>query len=155
MIASGHLSSADYVWREGMAEWQAAETVPELSGAYPTAQAYKPSAEGYQQSTQHPIGYQQPYQPPTYTDATSHYQTKFRRDQQEGTATTAFTLSIVGLLCAGPILGPIALVMGISALNSIKRTRSEKGKGLAIAAIVIGGLETLGTILLVVLLVMS
>ena len=142
MVASGHLSPADYVWRDGMPDWLPVESVPELFGDYPSAQPYAPPP-GY---AHQPLGYQQPYQPPAYSDATSHYQTKFKGAQQEGRAQTAMTMSIIGLFICGPILGPISLAMGISALNSMKRTRSNKGQSQAITAVVIGGLETLLTV---------
>src|SRR5690349_16068333 len=74
MFTSGHLQPTDYVWHEGMADWQPAETVVELFGDYPSAQPYTPPPG----SAQYPLGYQQAYQPPTYSDATSHYQTKFK-----------------------------------------------------------------------------
>ena len=44
--------------------------------------------------------------------------------------------SLVGLLCFGPIFGLIALILGIVGLNAAKT--SGRGKGLAIAAIIIG-----------------
>jgi len=34
MIAAGTFSAASLVWRQGMAGWQAASTVPELAGLF-------------------------------------------------------------------------------------------------------------------------
>jgi uncharacterized membrane protein len=53
-------------------------------------------------------------------------------------ATTGFILSLVGLLCCGFIFGAIGAVLGFMALNEQKRTGNQQGRGLAIAAIVIG-----------------
>src|SRR4051812_29111506 len=62
------------VWRDGMSQWQAARTVPELAGLfaaapaaapnYPPAQGYQqPQAQGYPAAPQHP-------QAPSYPPAT-------------------------------------------------------------------------------------
>jgi hypothetical protein len=55
-------------------------------------------------------------------------------------AITAFVLSLVGIAIFGIILGPISVVMGITALNHPK-------KGLAIAAICIGSAVTILSII--------
>jgi hypothetical protein len=44
----------------------------------------------------------------------------------------------------GMILGPTAVVLGIMALNYVKKYPTAKGTGHAIAALVLGGLTTLG-----------
>lgn len=71
--------------------------------------------------------------------------------QQAGTGASnqaaiwGFVCSLVGLLCFGPIFGLIALILGIVGLNASKV--SGRGKGLAIAAIIIGILDIVfGTI---------
>src|SRR4051812_24873493 len=61
-IASGEVGAQDMVWRDGMANWQAATTVAELSGggggAAPAAGGYAPQPQQYQQPQ-----YQQPQYP--------------------------------------------------------------------------------------------
>jgi hypothetical protein len=53
-------------------------------------------------------------------------------------AIAALVLSILGLLCCGPIFSTIGLILGILAIGQInKNAPQEGGKGLAIAAIAI------------------
>ncbi len=42
LLSSGQLQPTDLVWTEGMAEWAAANTVPQLSGSTPSAAAPPP-----------------------------------------------------------------------------------------------------------------
>lgn len=63
-----------------------------------------------------------------------------------GIAIGGFVCSLVGLLVAGVILGIVAISLGAAALNHIKTFPGEKGKGLAIAAIVIGVFDIIGAI---------
>lgn len=119
-------------------------------GADPAAYgAYAGTSPGYPQTaypqpgsaqpgypTPGPAGYGQPlnyggylnYAPPV---AARH----------SGMAIGAFVTSLVGLLCLGIILGPVGLILGIVALNQAKQTGQRRG--LAIAAIVIGGIDIL------------
>lgn len=68
-----------------------------------------------------------------------------------GQAIASFVVSLVGLIIFGLWCGLISLGLGITALKHIKAFPNEKGKGLAIAGIVIGSLDVifvlLGTIL--------
>ena len=53
-------------------------------------------------------------------------------------AIAALVLSILGLICCGPIFSTIGLILGIIAINQINRNAPmEGGKGLAVSAIVI------------------
>jgi|GEM_PF-1445748 len=58
-------------------------------------------------------------------------------------AKDALTYSLVGLLCFGFILGPIAIVKGFKALKIIKSDPGRPGKGKAQAGIIIGVVEIL------------
>jgi len=58
-----------------------------------------------------------------------------------GLAIASFVVSLVGLLIFGLYCGLISLGMGITALNQIKSLPNQKGKGLAIAGIVIGAID--------------
>ena len=58
-----------------------------------------------------------------------------------GQAIASFVVSLVGLIIFGLICGIISLSLGITALKHIKEFSNEKGKGLAIAGIVIGSID--------------
>lgn len=58
-----------------------------------------------------------------------------------GLAIASFVVSLVGLIIFGLYCGLIALGMGITALKRIKIFPEMKGKGLAIAGIVIGSID--------------
>jgi hypothetical protein len=58
-------------------------------------------------------------------------------------ATDSLKYSLIGIFCIGFILGPIAVVKGIKALNMIREEPRYEGKGKAIAGIIIGSLECL------------
>ncbi len=51
----------------------------------------------------------------------------------------------------GLVLGPIALIFGILALNYVKRHPTAKGTGHAITGIVLGSLSTLGHLVVLIL----
>lgn len=61
-----------------------------------------------------------------------------------GQAIAAFVLSIVGLFIFGLICGILSISMSTAALKHIKMFPNEKGKGLAIAGIVIGIIDCVG-----------
>lgn len=63
------------------------------------------------------------------------------KGKYNGQAIASFVLSLVGLFVFGLICGILSLTLGITALNHIKALKNEKGKGLAIAGIVIGSLD--------------
>ena len=64
-----------------------------------------------------------------------------------GIAIGGFVCSLIGLFVAGIILGIVSISLGAAALNHMKTFPEEKGKGLAIAAIVIGIIDIVGAIL--------
>jgi hypothetical protein len=144
-IAAGQVGPQDHVWRDGMPNWLPISSVPELSGGAGPADPY-----GQQPYAQQPHPQQQPYpqqgaypqqgygQPVGY----GGYQAPMgpRAGAQNGKAITGFVLAIVGLLCGNIILGPIAIVLGAIAMNGMKNG-DTKGKGFAIAAIIIGVLD--------------
>ncbi|MEX0775857.1 MAG: DUF4190 domain-containing protein [Phycisphaeraceae bacterium] len=64
-----------------------------------------------------------------------------------GLAITALVLSILGFGC--PVIAIVGLVLGVMAIGQIDRADgAKKGKGLAIAAIVLGGVGTFASILI-------
>lgn len=66
-------------------------------------------------------------------------------------AVSALIFGILGIICIVPIVGLVALILGISALVAIRR-RPEvlTGSGMAIAGVVLGGLQILVSTLIVV-----
>lgn len=122
MAATGQITPQDLVWRDGMAQWQPIGTLPEFGGAPAGPAAY---AQG---PGQVPPGYQPPYQTAPGGSRESH----------QGMAITGFILSLVGVPCCGFILGPVGAVLGFLALNGMKRTGNQAGRGLALAAVIIG-----------------
>jgi type IV pilus assembly protein PilA len=152
-IGAGEVGSDDMVWREGMPDWQSVRTVSELAGALPRGPAaaalpgsspsapaqpawapggFEPSAPLSQQQAWDPAGAAAPmlgyggYTPP--------------KPGASGLAIAAFVLSLAALF-VGMILALPALVMGIIAVYDAKRT--GRRKGLAVAAVVISGIDVL------------
>ncbi|AEE46352.1 DUF4190 domain-containing protein [Cellulomonas fimi] len=72
-----------------------------------------------------PFGYGAPITPPT-----------------EGLATASLATSVGGLLVLGGLPGPVGVGLGIAALRRIRR-RGTKGRGMAIAGVVVGAVSTL------------
>lgn len=64
-------------------------------------------------------------------------------------AKNALIYALVGLLCFGIILGPIAIYKSIAALNKIKENPQFRGRNKAIAGIIIGILDILGFLIFV------
>lgn len=66
-----------------------------------------------------------------------------------GLAVTSFVLSLVGLFLFAGLLGPLAIIFGAISLSSISQDPRIGGKGLAIAGLVIGIVETVICLVLV------
>jgi hypothetical protein len=133
MIGSGQVQPGDLVWRDGMASWQPASTVPELSAHGIAGQAAPhASAMGYQQ----PAAYPQPgysAQPLGY-----HGSTPGLGPSSKGMAIGSLVCSCIALLCVGFITGPVGVILGFVALNSMKKNNNPEGRGLAIAGVIVG-----------------
>jgi hypothetical protein len=133
-LTGGQLQPTELVWREGMPNWIAASQVPELQGFAPATSGA--AAAGFQQAGgtyAQPVNYQTPY---------GGHDPAVRA--QISKAKTSMILGIVGLICVGFILGIIAVVMASQALSSMKQTRSEEGKGMAVAGMVLGIIDIIG-----------
>lgn len=64
---------------------------------------------------------------------------------KNGRALIAYYLGVFSLIpCAGALLGPAALILGILGLRYVRAHPKAKGTGHAIAGIILGGLTTLG-----------
>jgi len=64
-------------------------------------------------------------------------------------ANQALTLALIGLVCFGFVLGPIAIVKGTSAKKQIAADPRWDGEGAATAAQIIGAIEILVSVLYV------
>jgi hypothetical protein len=65
-----------------------------------------------------------------------------------GLAIASLVCGIVGLLLFGIILGPLAFIFGLVAMNQINKSGgAQKGKGLAIAGVVFGAIALVGAII--------
>jgi hypothetical protein len=114
MLARGELPADALVWRQGMAEWQAARSVPELA---PAVARHDPPA----------------YQAPVAAAAAAvpvHYRSMVEaRQSYQGFAIAGFVLSLFM-----PFLG---LIFSWVALGGMKRTGNDEGRGLAVAGMVV------------------
>jgi Na+/H+-dicarboxylate symporter len=66
--------------------------------------------------------------------------TAYRKAGKNKKAIIAFVLSLIGVLILPIVFSTIAIILAIVALNEIGRNPWEGGKGLAVAALVIGPL---------------
>lgn len=68
--------------------------------------------------------------------------------QKKGLAIASLVVSLVGLLCFGVILGPLAIIFGAIALS---KANSEPhmygGKGMAVAGLIIGIVDIIGWVI--------
>ena len=133
-LLSHGLRRDSLVWREGMGEWQRADTVSELAGLFRAAPPVGPvgvfQAPGAGQryvppAPVQPVGYSQPYGvPPT-----------------SGMAVTSMIMGILALvpcfswLCL--VFAILAIAFGVSARAAINRGQAAGG-GMATAGIVCG-----------------
>lgn len=58
-----------------------------------------------------------------------------------GMARTAMILSLVGLLCFGPVTGLLAVIFGGIALSGMSKTGDNRGRGMAVTGLVLGILD--------------
>lgn len=106
--------------------------------AYPGYQGY-PGPQGYPSPPAYPGQFPPAYGAPVPTNGMAI-----------GSLVSSLVAIPVGVFCFLGILGSIVgIVLGVLALNQVKKTH-QKGKEMAIAGIVIGGLGLLGLAVLVV-----
>jgi len=118
MTMSGQIAQGDLVWHEGMADWQPAGSIAALFPPPPVQPAYASPPPQYQGYAPAPVGYQTPM-----TGGKSY----------QGMALAGFVLSLL-VIFPCTILG---LIFSLVALNGMKSTPNQEGKGLAIAGTVI------------------
>ena len=140
MIASGQVQPHDLVWRDGMDTWHAAAAVHELNAPPATSQYGTLPAPGSfpQQNVAQqpgygasPIGYESP-----------GFATRPNGAKGMAIASLSCSASRVPLLCLCYVGIPVAivgLVLGLVALNNMKKYNNPDGRGLALAGAIVGG----------------
>ena len=104
LIAAGQIGPGDLVWRDGLPNWQAVASTPELlppvAPSAPPAPAATPgSYESGPIPYNQPLGYQNPADPVTR--------------QLQSQASTALVVGILSLVLSGCVCGPVGLGLGI------------------------------------------
>jgi hypothetical protein len=121
LYATGQLSPNDLVWTEGMNQWLAASNIPAITGGHMAPPA-------------------SPFQPQPQPPRQMHYAGYNLQPQSSGKAIASLVLGILSMACCFPpvmVLGIIGLILGIIALNDMKREPALGGKGLATAGIIL------------------
>jgi hypothetical protein len=133
---AGSLWPDDLVWTDGMANWQPARTLADLAALIPPGRA--------------PVGYYAP-PPPAYSDGGQD--AGIRMLLPVGRSGWAIAAGYLGLFSVLLIFAPFALIAGIFAVRDIKQDSTKHGMGRAIFGIVMGGLFTIGLIVMIVMVV--
>ncbi len=140
MAAAGQLLPGDLIWRQGLSEWIPAGRMVELFPRTPASLAPVAADEGDPDN----VGFA--YTPPLGRSGAGqslgYYNAGPRGESYKGKATTALVLGLVGLFCFGIITGPLAIVFGGMALSGMGLTGNQDGRGMAIAGLVMGILDT-------------
>jgi len=119
---AGGLGSGDLVWTDGMAQWQAAATIP---GLLPQQALTMPPA--------HPP-YGAPPRPPQGDDPV------MRMLLPVGRSGWAIAAGYLGLLSLLGVFAPFALITGILAVRDIRKHPEKHGLGRAWFGIIMGAL---------------
>ena len=128
--ADGRVAPADLVWAEGTPDWVAASTVAGLL----------PPAHAPAHNTPPPVI------PQTYAQAPVEYygnRPNYVGQSHNGMAIAGFVLSLVL-----PLFG---LIFSLIALNGMKTSGNQQGRGLSIAGIIIGVVDIIAGIVIVVI----
>lgn len=121
-LAAGTLSLTDQAWYEGAAGWAPLSTVPGVSGAASSGAVPTTPAVSAPVSPTTPVA-PAPLSPSGKT---------------EPLALWAFILSLVGLLCCGPVVSVGGIICGHLALSRFNQQPQLQGRGLAMAGLIIG-----------------
>jgi hypothetical protein len=150
LARAGNLRPNDLVWREGMPEWATASTV---QGLFASASAPPPPPLASTGAPAQPLPYANLHAPP------AHFQPYGGPMSYAGDARTAMILAIIGVFILGPILQPIALVLGYGARRKMRESGNPDGEGMAVAAITIGwimcGLYALGVLAILTIIIIA
>ena len=133
-LAAGTLSLSDQAWYEGAAGWAPLSTVPGVSGAAGSgAVPSMPAASA-------PIAPTAPVVPGPVSPS----------GKTEPLALWSFILSLVGLLCCGPVVAIGGIICGHLALSKFNQQPQLQGRGLAMAGLIIGYLGAVGWLIYIV-----
>jgi hypothetical protein len=146
LVRTGQLQASDLVWREGMPNWLPAAQVPDLFAGQ--ARVPPPAAPQTGWQPQAPAPYPQPGVGTPYYGGGPGYASAGK--SYNGMAVTSFVLSLVGLLFCGVILGIVAIILGVVAMNGMKASGNPQGRGLSIAGIIIGVIDIVAGIVIVI-----
>ena len=135
LARDGRLLATDAVWTQNMPQWQPAGTIAGLFGMAPMAGGYLNQ------------GYVTPYPAPQNSS-----DPLLRMAIPIGRSWWAIAAGYFGLFSLIVLPAPIALILGLVALNDIRQNPEKLGKGRAVFGLIMG---TLGTLLLLFILMMS
>ena len=118
LVLTGRIQASSMVWREGMERWAQLGTTPEFR-SMPMAATSQPTA------AQH------------YGDLTGSGK------KRSGLAVASLVCSLVGVLLVGVVLGPLGIILGGVAISNVNQNpRGYGGKGMALAGLIIGIVDT-------------
>jgi len=129
---AGGLGTGDLVWTDGMAQWQAAATIPGLLPAQ-TVTAIPPVRPAY-------AG---PPQPAPGDDP------MMRMLLPVGRSFWAIAAGYLGLLSVLGVFAPISLIVGLIALSDIRKHPERHGRGRAWFGVIMGALGTIAVAVMV------
>jgi type IV pilus assembly protein PilA len=126
MLLTGYVQPYDMAWCDGMPNWQPLHAIADFAGmAYARGGVGAGGALSYR----------------TAGAVSDDEPSPLRR-----TAIIAMVTAIVGAclmpLCCGIAAGPVAIIMSINIQSEMKESGNYNGRGFAIAALVIGIVET-------------
>ena len=126
MLMTGYVQAYDMAWCDGMPNWQPLHAIADFADmAYARGGVAAGGALSYR----------------TAGVAESDEPSPLRR-----TAIIAFVTAIVGIclmpFCCGIAAGPVAIIMSINIQNEMKQAGNFNGRGFAIAALVMGIIQT-------------
>ena len=142
LVAGGHIKPEDLVWKEGMANWVSAGSLPEFfpTGANPTGGRATGTAA------------QVPGAVPNHATVADYYP-QVPADGGAGKATTAMVLGISSIpLCFCPLigigLGIAALIVASKVTNAPNQGHATAGKVCGIVGLVLSGLNSISGIIM-------
>jgi hypothetical protein len=132
LAQAGEIAPTELVWQEGTPDWRRAADVPGLfAPAAATSAMPLPLPPRPVGAPPQGLQYAQPVAPLYYSGGGHSYASEAR---------TAMIISIIGIFCVGIVLGPIGFALGYGARKNMRISGNLEGEGMAIAAMVIGGI---------------
>ncbi|MGA3068236.1 MAG: GYF domain-containing protein [Tepidisphaeraceae bacterium] len=148
MASRGDLLATDLVWKSGMEQWQAAESIAGLfeSGAAPAGGALPiPPLPPPILGANPMLGYAR-------QETVREESLPMRLLFPVARSGWAIAAGYLGLLSVLLVPAPVALIVGIYAINDIREDPKKHGMGRAIFGLIMGALGTVGLFLVPVML---